>query len=281
MSLEYKLDSTEHLDQNIADLYLKTNEGQYLLNVAGIPEVTSTQTPPEPIELKNTLTKVRNEKKVLERELKQFKDIDIKHYEQLKKDYNALKAAENQKKQEEADEIARKTGEWESQKQNLIDQHSKELNVVKEKLANDQKTLVQTKQLLSDNLLSAEVTKSIANADGILDVLNPHIRTNLKIFNDNEVRVIDQSGNIRLDNQGEPMTTDQLVAEFKENPSFKGAFKQEVTTGGSNSVGNTSSESTIHNPFSQKTLNYTEQAFLTEKDPVLAKKLKTQALAEG
>jgi hypothetical protein len=289
MVLEYQLDSLEGMDEGLADLYVQDGE-KFVLGVIGLPESEATTAAPEPVELKNTLTKVRIEKRELEKELKKFRNVDLDKYEQAATELQSIKDAELQKQEQEAEELARKTGEWESQRQSLIDKNNERIQTLQSKYdaqsKDAEKALENATSSLQKYLLNSEITKSIIDAEGNVDILDPHVRRHLSVQNDNGsdyvVRVVSPTdGSVRLGEDGNPMSVTALINEFKENPAFQGdgIFKKQVKSGGSDSTGNKTPQSTTHNPFKAETINYTEQALLNKKDPALAAKLKLEANA--
>ena len=232
------------------------------------------------------MSKVRQENRELEKKLKQFKDVDFEHYKKLETELSEIKKAEALKKEKEAEEIARKNGEWETQKQTLLQSHQEKLEEITK--ARDEMLKEKSEQLemmegsLKEYLLSSDMTKAISEAEGNFEILEPHVKRHLAIKKEENnfvVRVVDQDGNIRLDSEGNPMSSTQLVSEMRELPAFKntGVFKVPEQAGGSGSQGNKSPQTTTKNPFSKEAPNYTEQAKLFKKDPVMAERLRKEA----
>jgi hypothetical protein len=279
MALDYQVDSIEGMDEAVAALYVQDGD-IYRLDVEGVPTVEAPGEPAytqskEPVELKNTLTKVRNEKKELEKQLKQYKSVDLDYYKQLEQELSGIKESEKLRQEKEAEEIARKNGEWETQKKSLIDTYQVQLNEKEERLG-------KMNASIQKHLLDAEITKTILSADGNLDILKPHVLQHLSVVDEDGdfvVRVKDKDGNVRINNDGEPMSTIELLEEFKAMPAFQGEgiFKKPKKAGGSSSTGNKVATQTMSNPFSKDNPNYTEQALLLKKDPALAVRLKKEA----
>ena len=279
MALDYQVDSIEGMDEAVAALYVQDGD-IYRLDVEGVPTVEAPGEPAytqskEPVELKNTLTKVRNEKKELEKQLKQYKSVDLDYYKQLEQELSGIKESEKLRQEKEAEEIARKNGEWETQKKSLIDTYQVQLNEKEERLG-------KMNASIQKHLLDAEITKTILSADGNLDILKPHVLQHLSVVDEDGdfvVRVKDKDGNVRINNDGEPMSTIELLEEFKAMPAFQGEgiFKKPKKAGGSSSTGNKVATQTMSNPFSKDNPNYTEQALLLKKDPALAERLKKEA----
>jgi myosin heavy subunit len=284
--LEYQVDSIEGMDESIASFYQQDGD-KYVLSVNGIP-TSSQDSSREPVELKNTLTKVRSENRELEKQLKQYRGIDSKleQYKQMEEELTQIRQAEQLRKEKEAEEIARKTGEWESQKKSLLQSHEKSIKEMNEKyeslLREKTDRLNHVSSIVNSTLLDAEVTKAVLSVEGNLDILKPHVVSNLKVIEEDgnlAVRVVDSDGNVRINDTGDPLRVTDLLEEFKAMPSFQGdgIFKKPKKSGGSNSSGNTSSTPSVKNPFNKENPNYTEQALLYKRDPVMADRLKAEA----
>ncbi|KKL28953.1 hypothetical protein LCGC14_2370000, partial [marine sediment metagenome] len=85
-------------------------------------------------------------------------------------------------------------------------------------------------------LVRADATKAIADADGDVDLLLPHVTGRLRVVENDDgyfARVVDVAGQLLLEDakSGTPMTIDTLVTgEMKEK--FPSAFKGTGATGG-------------------------------------------------
>jgi len=286
MGLEYQIDSLDGLDESIAGLYIQ-DEDKYVLEVQGLPKTELPSNYSDPVELKSALQKERTAKRELEKELKKFKNFDVEKYEQTQKELQQIRENEQLQKEKEAEEIARRTGEWENQKKTLLEKHSETLNSIeskyKKEIEDKESLLNRTTSKLKNYLLDNAITKSIVEADGNIDILEPHVRQYVDVIDDEKdgyvIRVLDQDNQIRLSDTGDPMTVDDLLNEFKEKPAFQGEgiFKRQMKSGGSSSQGNKTTQTSVKNPFKKETLNYTEQALLEKKDPALAARLKLEA----
>jgi len=284
MALEYTIDSIEGLDENTASLYRQEGE-LFVLDVEGLPEPPSPQVE-EPVALKNTLTKVRQEKRDIERKLKQYKGVDVNEYHQNRQELQEIKEAEEMRKQEEADEIARKNGEWESRKQELEAGFQKNIEKIKSeyeaKVAEKDAAAGRYYDELKTNLLHSEVVSAVSREKGKIDILKPHLLSSLAVEDDDgrgfRVVVKDGEGNVRFGETGDPMTAHDLVKEFKEREDFSVLFESDITSG-SNSTSNTTTDASAekNNPWMKETLNLTEQVRLLKTNPKKAERLKKAA----
>jgi len=97
----------------------------------------------------------------------------------------------------------------------------------------------QLHKILVDN----GATAAIADAKGVVDLLLPMIRNNIRVAEKDgqfHVNVVDAQNEIRYSGvTGQPMTIKELVAEMKGNTAFGGAFQSEALGGGGTKPGST------------------------------------------
>lgn len=162
--------------------------------------------------------KLLSEKKAAEKALERFKDIDPEKYATL-----SAAAAEAERKAAEA------SGDWKAREAQILDRHAKEL----ESLGGRNKTL---SSALERRLIDAEATSAIAAAKGSPKVLLPHIKSHVKVVEEDGefvVHVVDARGNQRIgDAKGTPMTIAQLVEEMKQDADFARNFEGSGSSGG-------------------------------------------------
>jgi len=291
MALDYKIGSVEGLDEPIAALYEKSDDG-YVLSVAGLPESE------DPIKLKETLVKVREERKQEERSkralrdqyesqlkemksnLSKFDNVDPEEYETLKalKEEQILKEAEAKK-------------DWEALQKQLQGKHQTELETqltsFKQELETRESKLSVMQNSLHEHIAEVAIVQETALLDGNIALLKPHILPHVRVLLEEDSltgtskyvpRIVDSAGEIRLNAEtSTPMSIKDLVSEFKTLPQFEGAFKMETLKGGSDSEGNRSTPKTKDNPWSKDFFNLTQQGQIIKKDPALAIKLKAEA----
>jgi len=282
--MDYKVDSIDGMDGAIAALYSKTDSG-YILAVDGLPIVE------DPVALKATLTKVRDEKKAEEREknnLKnQLKEISTKYADIDPSEYMTLKAMQNELLQREDEQKIKDIEakkDWEALQKRIEGKYQVDIESLKasskleidkreEQLSNMQKSLY-------EHVAETAIVKELSDAKGKIAILRPHILPSVKIMQEGTVyvpRVIDAQGDIRLNKEtGVPMTIKDLVSEFREHPDFQGEgiFEKTKLPGGSNSIGNVTTKQSTDNPWAKDSFNLTKQGEIIKKDPALAAKLK-------
>jgi hypothetical protein len=261
----------------------------------------------DPVELKNTLTKVRNERKDIERSAKsmrseyeqkiaelankldQYKSIDVDEYSQLKEFQSKYQEEQEKRKMEEAE--AQK--DWETLKEQMLNRHKSEMTSYQERIAKDiadrDSAIEKMQKSLYKSIAEAEYIKEISDAKGKIKLLSPHILPHLSVeeFKDSlsgeishVTRIKDSNGKIRINpSTGEPMSMKELIAEIKEMPDFKDAFEWEKKLGGSDSVGNVNQPQNSDNPFvrNSPSFNLTRQGEIKRTDPALAARLMAEA----
>lgn len=204
-------------------------------------------------------------------EVKRFKqkvqgvpeDFDPEEWERIKAE--RAKAEEDRAKEE---------GRWEEYKQELVDQHKeREAAVAQER---DQ-FRSQLENVLIDNAIIGAISKAKGNAE----LLQPHVRRHVKLFEDDgklNARVVDQSGNPRIAGaEGDYMTIEGLLEEFKKSDTYAPCFEGSRATGSGAGGNGNGSGGAVKNPFARDTLNLTEQARLKRDDPEAAARLQKAA----
>jgi len=89
-------------------------------------------------------------------------------------------------------------------------------------------------EALNRYLISQAATAAIAESKGSVELLVPHIKERVKVFQEGDdyvVRVVDTAGDARSDGKGGWMGVTDLVNEMKASPTFARAFESEVGSG--------------------------------------------------
>ena len=126
---------------------------------------------------------------------------------------------------------------------------------------------------------SSTISKAIREADGVAELLEPHVRARVKSSIDSDgkvsITVLNADG-FEMLNGVSPATVKDLIAELKGNATFQPAFKA-AGTGGSGAKGGAADTSGMVNPFLPATRNFTKQNELARTNPALAKSLAAAA----
>jgi hypothetical protein len=190
------------LSDALKELYTEKN-GKYVLD-SDHEDITS---------LKTTVANLREEKSTAEKELAKWKDVD------------PVKAREALTKVQELEEAeAKKSGEWDKLKTQMVQRHQTELadanGKVKEKDAHIERLTV-----------DKEINAALADPDlKVLSVkaLFPHVKAKVKavLEGDQYVAIVhDGQGNPRVaDGSGQPMTIKQLAAEMAKDGDYAPLF---------------------------------------------------------
>jgi hypothetical protein len=219
MALRRKLTKAEFdaLTAN-KELYKET-DGAYLLDIDGDDSEARIAA------LKTSLDKAYGERDETKKQLRaiaeQFKDID------------PAKARDALTKIRELDEqTLLDKGEFDTLKKQLLDQHENEKKQLLEKHVGEVKTrddrIGKLTSALERRLVDAEATTAIAEAKGAPILLLPHVRSQIKVVEEDGefiAKVVDGQGNPRIgDAAGKPMSIPQLVDEMKKSDQYARAF---------------------------------------------------------
>jgi len=214
--LQAHINTTEGLDEGVAAFYNEQEDGSFLLNVAGANgyELENTTA------LKSALGKERANAQSANKALKQFEGLDAKQ---------AREALEKIEEYANFDPDAKVAEAIKVREAQLIKQHESALV----SMTDENKSLIGQ---LEQNLITSSATKAIADLEGSVDLLLPHVMNQTRMRRAENgsfiAEVVDSSGNPRIgDAQGSPMSITQLVEEMKTSDSFARAFKGSGSTG--------------------------------------------------
>lgn len=143
----------------------------------------------------------------------------------------------------------------------------------------DQRIAAMEQRELSAKTTSA-VSKAIAAADGVAELLEPHVRARIKSTLDVDgkvsITVLNTDGTEML-NGVNKATVKDLIAELKANPTYQPAFKTTTQNGSGAKGGAPGDTSGMVNPFLPATRNFTKQNEIARTNPALAKALAAAA----
>ena len=194
MTLSYQLDQDgfNGLDETTQKLYTQSDDGNYILNITGMPT--------EDVEgLRKKRDELMNETKAEKEKRKQLE---------------ARLAELEQDKQNKADDEARAKGDiealqksWQSKLDKTQSEHKTQIDNLNKRIYD--MTVGQTALQMATELA----------VQGSANVLLPHIKSRLSLTNKDDgthqIQVLDEQGNISA------LTLDELKADFKNNPAFK------------------------------------------------------------
>lgn len=91
-------------------------------------------------------------------------------------------------------------------------------------------------------MVDQAATAAAASHKGKIKLLMPHVKGHCKVVKDGDdysVRVVDDQGDIRTNNAGDPMTVQDLVEEMKNDSDFAACFESEAKGGTGSKPGST------------------------------------------
>jgi hypothetical protein len=220
--------------------------------------------------LREENAKYRTKARDAEKKLGTFDNIDPEEYQRLK---DLEKEAQDNKLKAE--------GEWDTLRQQLIDDHGKELGNKDEEIDTLKTQVGSFQKELDNTILSHEIAVQATVAKAI----NPQLvemvamsKARVELLEDGKrvIRVLDASGNDRKDfKTGEPLTVAQLMTEMKEDEPTAHLFYGANPGAGSNTV--KFDGKSVQNPWKKETFNLTLQGNILKQNPALANRLKEEA----
>lgn len=209
MSLPFTVEAIDNIAEEHRSLYKESN-GKFVLDVEGYDDPTA---------LKSALQKEREAARTYEKQVKAWGALG-KTPEEIQQLLEAHQKAEENK--------ALKGGEWEKLKEQMQSQQAKERDVwTAEKQA--------MQSAIERNLIDAQAAQAIANAKGKTLLLMPHVKASVRVVKDGDeyaVRVVDKTGNPRVNGKGDYLTIADLVGEMRQSDDFGAAFEATGITGG-------------------------------------------------
>jgi len=280
MPLAMTLDDISELDETTQTFYKKQGD-KYVLDIGD-----GVSSHPEIEKLSSALKKERENAQELKKNLKQFKDT-YQNIDPAKVDEMEQKLSEFQKQQEEEErKKAESKEQWSKLEKDLQEKHQQQLKAYEEKIQSlsqqNEETISAMQTSLEKEIKGKGIVSAIAENEGNLALLQPHVDPHVKVVEEDgtyNARVVDDKGQIRINDKGQPMSISELVSEMKQKPEFQGEgiFKKEKQDGGSGSAGNRGSETNTKNPWKKDQFNLTEQMKIFKEDPQLAERLKQEA----
>jgi hypothetical protein len=175
--------------------------------------------------------------------------------------YKALETAAEEAERKRAEAV----GDWKAREAQLLEKVQKDIEARDSRI----NTL---SSALERRLVDAEATAALAAAKGSPKVLLPHIKSHVKVVEEDGeyvVHVVDAKGNQRIgDAKGSPMTISQLVEEMKADPEFARNFDGSGSSGGGATKSNAGGGGV-------KTIQKGDQAaFLANLDDIIAGNVK-------
>lgn len=215
MSLEYKVESLDGLDDSVQSLYVQVDDG-YVLDVQGAAD------PSEVERLRSHNSKLIGEKRAL---AEQYADVDIEMWNEFKQ--SARTAEEDRARQEQDIDrlLELRSSEMKKEFETKLTERENKLNATTKEL----------RELKIDGAIMRAANEVGVKPNAVDDVLL-HGRTSFDL-EDGKVVSKDKEGNVRFNASNEPYSISEFVQDLvKEKP-----YLLEESTGGgahNNSGGN-------------------------------------------
>jgi hypothetical protein len=218
MALQFLVDKLDTIPEPQRGLYAKTEDGKFRLDLDGYED---------PAGLKSALDKERRAARDASR--------DVAAWKALGKTPEEIQALVDAQAESERSQLT-KAGEWDKLRGQMTEQHQTEL-------AKRDETAKTLRGQLEKHLVDAAATSALAAADGNPELLLPHVKSRVKVIEENGefvVRVIDANGNPRVDVKGAFLSIADLVGEMRQTPTFAPCFPKAQ---GSNAPGSSNGSS--------------------------------------
>lgn len=206
--LELTLDKLDDVPESMRGLYAE-QDGKFRLKVKGVEDTSG---------LKSALEKERRDRSAFEKQVKAWQTLGRKPEE-------VADLIKEREAQEHAD--AEKKGEWDKLKAQMNEKHAVDLKAKDDELA-------KMRMAIERHLIDASATRAIADAKGVPTLLLPHVRSSVKVIEENgefQVRVVDAKGDPRVNGKGDPLGISDLVGEMRQSDVFGRAFEGSGKTG--------------------------------------------------
>jgi hypothetical protein len=221
--LHASITSLDGLSEQEAAHYIKQADGSFLLDVGAVNGLAL-----ENVDgLKNTVSTLRNEKRILEQKTSQFEGLDVQAAREAMAKVEEMKNFDPEQKVAEA--LKTKTAD-------MVNQFTKE----KEGLTSERDgALGQLRDVLVKNACSEALNSAGGKAKLMLPIMERLVQ--MRKEGDSFIaEVVNEKGEPRVgDSSGNPMTIPQFVDELKAMPDYAPAFDGSGSSGSGNKGGNT------------------------------------------
>lgn len=194
--LKLKVETLDNIPEPLREMYAEADGGGYQLQVEGIEDTTG---------LKTALQKERENARKAAAQAKQWERIG-KTPDEIAE---MLEAQSNPPKPTKDESAA------------LREQFQKQLAAKDEQIGTVKKTL-------EKQLVDAAAVQAIAAANGIPELLLPHVKSRVRVIESEgeyRVQVLDSNGTPLINNKGSDMTITELVSEMRQSDVFAPAFR--------------------------------------------------------
>ncbi len=195
------------LDENAQKLYKKQSNGKFTLDVDDLDGID------DPQDMRSRLGRANQEAG--------SRRAAIEKWERLGKTPDEIQALLEQQAQREQEDLEKK-GQWDTLKQQMVDQHTNEKNT----LVGERDTAFKE---LNNYVAENAALAAINEHKGSVKVLLPHVLSRVKVQKDEATGkrvavVLGDDGNPRVNSEGKFLGPSDLVKEFRGDAEFSRAF---------------------------------------------------------
>lgn len=210
---QLELDAVDEVPEGLRPIYVKSEDGKFRIEPSLAKKLDVTG-------LTTALDKERKANKTVKDQLEAWKKLNV----------GATPEEAVAKLQELNERATNGDGKanWDKMKKDLDDGH---LKVIQAKDA----VVAKMTGTVEKYLIDSEATKALADLKGSTALLLPHVRSQVKVIEQNGeyvTQVVDKDGDPRGDGRGGFMTIKDLVTEMKASAEYGRAFEGSGSTGG-------------------------------------------------
>ncbi len=219
MAIKHTYDSLDEIPEALREDYTEV-DGKFVL---GVLKDFVPKTAVEDVSgLKSALHKEREAHREAERKARQIAEqyagFDLE-------EYNAMKEAAAQAEEDRA----KKAGEFDSLKQQMLEGFSKKEATLREENA-------KLTASIEKQVATAAAASALAEHKGDAKLLGLTVQQAIKVFREDDgsfvARVVDDAGNPRMGADGKYLTVSEFVAGMREDDSYSKAFLGSGSSGG-------------------------------------------------
>ena len=94
--------------------------------------------------------------------------------------------------------------------------------------------------MIKESKIDSAVISALNEMKGNVNLLLPHVKGLMRLVEEDGqfvARVVDETGTVRVNGEGKPITAKELVSEMRDQDSFAAAFAADVKSGGGTPAG--------------------------------------------
>lgn len=227
MALKLTVDSIEEIEEPLRALYAE-KDGKFHLDVDGLPDSDN-----ELKAVRNALKK-SNSEAAKERERRRAFEALGKSPEEIQTMLDELNGLQELKEKHEMTE-AEKKGQWDELKKQMNEKQEAQLKAKDALILAEQQKVSTLHKSIEQHIIQSSAIAAIAEHKGIAKLLLPFVSEHIRVSNEDgkfSVHVVDDKGEPKVNDKGEPITISEFVGEMQADPIFSRAFEGSGSSGG-------------------------------------------------